>query len=116
MQKKGVDAWTAEKEKERDAKPAYRVIFKPDNREVSVPEGSTLLEAAVSADVHLNASCNGKGSCDKCKLIVEFGRLETKPSAQLSESEKEKKYVLACQSRVVGDVTVKIPPETLEKN
>ena len=115
MQKKGVDAWTDEKEKGRDEKPAYRVIFKPDNREVSVPEGSTLLEAAISADVHLNASCNGKGSCGKCKLIVESGQFESKPSALLSKSEKEKKYVLACQSSVLGDITVKIPPETLEK-
>jgi ferredoxin len=90
LQKKGIDAWTDEKEKGRDEKPAYRVIFKPDNREVSVPEVSTLLEAAVSADVHLNASCNGKGSCGKCKLIVESGQFESKPSALLSESEKEK--------------------------
>lgn len=113
LQKKGINNWAGEKAP--DEKQTHQVIFKPDNREVSVPEGSTLLEAAISADVHLNASCNGKGSCGKCKLIVESGQLEIKPSALLSESEKEKKYVLACQSRVFGDVTVKIPPETLEK-
>jgi ferredoxin len=92
LQKKGIDAWTDEKE--RNGKPVYRVIFKPDNREVSVPEGCTLMEAAVSADVHLNASCNGKGSCGKCKLIVESGPIQSPQSPLLSETENEKSCAL----------------------
>jgi len=50
-----------------------------------VPEGSTLLDAAIAADVHINAQ------------------------------EKEKSYVLACQTKVLGDVTVKIPEETIAR-
>jgi ATP/maltotriose-dependent transcriptional regulator MalT len=33
----------------------------------------------------------------------------------LSDTEKEKGYILACQSKVVEDVTVEIPPEILER-
>ncbi len=115
--------WFMHKEKKRaerelEAEAAVRtckVTFMPDNKEAVVPEGNSLLEAAQAADVSLNASCNGKGSCGKCKLILEAGNIKTVPSSLLSEKEKGKNYVLACQSTIHGDVTVKIPEETLEK-
>jgi len=80
-----------------------------------VPKGSTLLEAARGADIHINASCNGKGACGKCKLILESGQFETDDTPLLSITEKEKKYVLACLTRVKGDITVSIPEESIEK-
>ncbi len=93
----------------------FTVIFNPGNREALVAKGSTLLEAAEKADVSLNASCNGKGVCGKCRLILESGKTESPPSPLLSDEEKAKNYVLACQARVKSDVTVTIPEETLEK-
>jgi uncharacterized 2Fe-2S/4Fe-4S cluster protein (DUF4445 family) len=92
------------------------VSFLPDGQTVSVPDNSTLLEAAQAADVHVNASCNGKGSCGKCKLVVVSGNVETAPTPLLTDGEKAKGYVLACQSRITGDVSVQIPEEVLERN
>lgn len=92
-----------------------RVVFHPDNKETEIKEGSSLLEAAVKADVYINASCNGKGSCGKCKLILESGDAQKEPSPLLSDSEKEKNYVLACQTKVAGDIVVRIPEETIER-
>jgi ferredoxin len=93
-----------------------RVSFSIQDRQVEVPQGTTLLEAARLAGVHLNASCNGKGSCGKCRLVVESGDLDTSSTALLSEGERARGYVLACQSRVVtGDVAVRIPEEALER-
>ena len=113
MQTKGAE-WGDEKI--AGAEGAVRtVVFMPDNKEVKVPEGTTLLEAAQAADVRLNASCNGKGACGKCKLIVESGDIDTNSTHLLSEKEKEKNYALACQSIVRGDVTVRIPEETSER-
>ena len=94
---------------------ACTVTFLPDDQTVSRPKGSTLLEAAQKADVHLNASCNGKGSCGKCKLIVTSGAVETPPTPLLTDREKEKGTVLACQSRLTGDISVQIPEEYLER-
>ena len=108
---KGLDA---EKSAEKEI-PRYRVIFQPEGREVAVPDGSTLLEAAQTADVYLNASCNGKGSCGKCKLVIASGNVENKTSPMLTDTEIERNYVLACQSRVKSDVTVRIPEAVLEK-
>jgi uncharacterized 2Fe-2S/4Fe-4S cluster protein (DUF4445 family) len=39
----------------------------------------------------------------------------TAPTPLLTDGEKAKGYVLACQSRIVGDVSVQIPEEVLER-
>ena len=96
-------------------KEMYKVIFEPDNKEIEIPKGTSLLEAAQKADIHINASCNGKGSCGKCKLILQSGNVKKEPTSLLSEQEKEKDYVLACQTFVQGDITIKIPDETIER-
>jgi uncharacterized 2Fe-2S/4Fe-4S cluster protein (DUF4445 family) len=106
--------WDQKTRAEEDVK-TFKVIFKPEDKEISVPEGSTLLDAAVAADVHINASCNGKGACGKCKLIIESGNIKSEPTTLLSDQEKAKNYILACQAKVLGDVTVKIPEETIER-
>ena len=93
----------------------FTVNFATDGKTVKVPPGTTLLEAARQADVHINASCNGKGACGKCKLVVTAGRTENPSTPLLSDSEKEKGYILACQSTVAEDVTVDIPPEVQER-
>ncbi len=92
-----------------------RVTFQPEDKTVQVAPGSTLLEAAQQADVHINASCNGKGACGKCKLILESGDVEQDPSPLLTDQERENKYLLACRAKVKGDVAVSIPPEAVER-
>jgi len=94
---------------------SYQVLFQPENRSVTVPAGTTLLQAALDADVHLNASCNGKGVCGKCKLILEAGNVNQTSTPLLSDDEKSKNYVLACMSTIQSDIQVRIPEQTLEK-
>jgi uncharacterized 2Fe-2S/4Fe-4S cluster protein (DUF4445 family) len=106
--------WDREQEASA-ALPRCRVTFEPGARAIEVPAGSTLLEAAQAADIHLNASCNGKGLCGKCKLVVESGEIESEPTTLLSDAEKQKRYVLACQSRLRGDAVVRIPPEAIQR-
>lgn len=113
--------WFMEKKGFRDERPApaekvrYTVVFQPAGREITVPEGTDLLTAARLADVHLNASCNGKGACGKCKVVLESGNFETVESPLLSDAEKQKNYVLACLTKIHGDLTARIPEEALEK-
>ena len=102
-------------ERDKKAVRSFKVTFKPDDKTVEVLEGTSLLEAAQAAEVPLNASCNGNGSCGKCRLILISGDVESIPSPLLSEKDKEKKYVLACQTSIKNDIAVKIPEETLEK-
>src|SRR6056297_365865 len=92
-----------------------RVSFQPEGQSAVVPAGSTLLDAARKADVYINASCNGKGACGKCKLIVDSGEVEKTETPLLSDREKQKGYVLACQTRIKGPVWVRVPEETIER-
>lgn len=115
--------WYLEKRRRREEKeqqaasavPRVHIRFEPQGQTAEVPAGTTLLEAAAAGGVHVNASCSGKGLCGKCKLVVESGDLDTEPTALLSDAEKQKRYVLACQSRLRGDVVVRIPPEAIER-
>ncbi|MBC2733583.1 MAG: DUF4445 domain-containing protein [Desulfobacteraceae bacterium] len=112
--KAGLDADVAP-DTAKDAPSEHRVVFRPEGKEIRVPEGTTLLEAARRAGVHINASCNGKGACGKCKLVVTSGRAQRQSTPLLTDSEKDKGYVLACMSKVSGDLTVRIPEEALQR-
>jgi ferredoxin len=115
--------WFIEKRRRRQKKEEQaaaavqrvHVRFEPEGKTADVPAGSTLLEAAQAADIHLNASCNGKGLCGKCKLVVESGALDSEPTTLLSDAEKQKRYVLACRSRLRGEAVARIPPEAIER-
>ena len=119
MSKKGFDTEEKEElevEREVEVKPCTVIFLPPGNIAVTVPQGSTLLRAAEKADIYINASCNGKGSCGKCRLILETGQVESQPTALLSDREKQRGYHLACQTRISGsEVRVRIPEETVEK-
>ena len=74
----------------------FRVVFKPDGREISIHQGATLLEAARQTGIILTTPCGGKGTCGKCALLLH-------PSGQ---------QTLACQNQVQGDMVVVVPPES----
>jgi len=112
--KKGFKSWSGDDDKSIPAE--HTITFQPDSKTVKVKDGETLLDAAQRAEIPLNASCNGKGACGKCKLIVDSGKTKSEPTALLTPAEKEKKYVLACKTTVHGDVSVRIPEETIERN
>jgi uncharacterized 2Fe-2S/4Fe-4S cluster protein (DUF4445 family) len=107
--------WDAEAQTREAGPHRHAVVFLPDETRVDVAEGSTLLEAAQAADLFINASCNGKGSCGKCKLVVEKGLVDAPDTPLLTDGEKTKGYVLACQSKVTGNVTVAVPKEAVER-
>ena len=75
----------------------YAVTFQPGNVTVQAEAGSTLLQAQIAAGLRPDAPCGGKGTCGKCKVVVE-GR-----------------EVLACQTTVDRDLTV-ITEETRAAN
>ena len=93
-------------------KQTCRVLFLPDNRFVAVPCGETILQAAMDADVHVNASCGGSGSCGKCRVVIEEGEVEREPNLKLAEGDIARGYALACQTKVLSDLKVTIPLES----
>ena len=64
------------------------VTFLPAGVSVSVEAGTTLLQAQITAGLHPDAPCGGKGTCGKCRVILEG------------------QEVLACQTAVDRAMTV----------
>ena len=101
----------------------HRVIFQPAGRRGEVEEGKTLLEAAQSLGVDIEALCGGKKVCGKCKVRIEEGYFEKDniESGMFHLSpiiEDERKHIkpedgpgirLACTADVYGDVKVFVP-------
>ena len=87
------------------------VDFEPLGRRARVVPGTTLLEAARQAGVGLNAVCGGAGTCGTCRVRVVAGQV-TPPTGAERESMAEG-FRLACQTRVLDDVRVDVPPTSI---
>jgi uncharacterized 2Fe-2S/4Fe-4S cluster protein (DUF4445 family) len=94
----------------------HRISFVQAGRSVSVPAGTTILEAAKSAGITLSASCGGKGKCGQCRVIILDGLISAPAQNELeiiSDDDIRKGQRLACSAYPVGDATVNIPERSL---
>jgi uncharacterized 2Fe-2S/4Fe-4S cluster protein (DUF4445 family) len=92
--------------------PTYKITFLPHNISIDVPAGTSLIQAALDAGVHINASCGGEGVCGKCRVLIESGSVEGGVSEKLSPQDIRNGYRLACQSAVMCDLAVRVPVES----
>jgi uncharacterized 2Fe-2S/4Fe-4S cluster protein (DUF4445 family) len=101
---------------EKSSKKKCTVRFEPSGLKTEVPAGTILLEAAHKAGIYLSSICGGDGYCGKCKVIVDRSeQVQSRPTALLTPDEVRENVVLACQSKVLSDVTVTVPKShTLE--
>ncbi len=99
--------------------PKARVEFQPSGRKVEVDRGTTILQAAHEAEVLIQSVCGGKGTCGKCKVIIQeestrnLDELTEAERLHLTPQEIEAGYRLACQVRIAGNVTLTVPLESL---
>lgn len=93
-------------------KNIVKVHFLPNDITVELESGKTIFEAAHKARIYICSVCGGEGTCGKCKVILKKGPIDTKPTALLRHDEIEKNYILACQTKALGDVQIFIPEET----
>ncbi len=68
-----------------------------------------MLDAAVKAGVTITAPCGGEWVCGECRVRIESGPVEYVPRGCLSADELAQGWVLACASRLVGDLTIDVP-------
>lgn len=91
------------------------VSFAPMELEVSVSDGTTVLDAGESVGADIEALCGGNGVCGTCMVRVEEGAEHLSPITDeerdvLDEKQLEKGYRLSCRTRVHGDLAVHVPP------
>jgi uncharacterized 2Fe-2S/4Fe-4S cluster protein (DUF4445 family) len=93
---------------------SYKIKFLPDEETVDVEAGTTLMQAAQSAGVHINNLCGGNGVCGRCRVKVNDSKIRADKHSisLLSKEEILEGYVLACQTKVDSDMEVLIPAES----
>jgi uncharacterized 2Fe-2S/4Fe-4S cluster protein (DUF4445 family) len=92
-----------------------KIIFYPQNKEITVKKSTSLLDAVSKANITINNLCGGDGICGRCKMIVKEGEVYAEVSSKLTREEIKNGFVLACMTRVESDLVVEIPEETLAK-
>ncbi len=87
------------------------VDFEPIGRRARVVPGTTVLDAARQAGVGLSAICGGAGTCGACRVRIMAG--EVTPPTDSEEAALAEGLRLACQTRVMADVRVDVPPASM---
>lgn len=104
-----------------------QIVFQPSGRRGEIEAGKSILEAARTLGVGIEAACGGARVCGKCRVIVETGNFEklgVKSAADhvspVGEAEKKfltaeelaRGYRLACNAFLSGDLVVTVPEES----
>ncbi|WP_415931519.1 ASKHA domain-containing protein [Zhenpiania hominis] len=91
-----------------------KIFIKGQNGHILYEPGQTLMEILLQEGVFINNSCNGKGTCGKCKVRVLEGYENVySPSEQrlLRKEEQEENIRLACLLVPEGDIRIELLEE-----
>ncbi len=94
------------------AQSRVQLRFTPSDRQVRVPPGVTLFDAASWNGIAIDSTCGGRGTCKKCRVQLKSGDA---PPSQLDlrafdAEEIRQGWRLACRVQVVSDLEVEVPP------
>jgi uncharacterized 2Fe-2S/4Fe-4S cluster protein (DUF4445 family) len=89
----------------------YKVRFLPSGREVDVPAGMLIGDAAQQAGVDVLMPCGGQGRCGRCAVLVQTGDVRRRSTQRLSSEDVATGYALACQTTIESDVVVAVPEQ-----
>ena len=86
----------------------YKASIRSAERTLEVPQGKTLLEAALEAGIAYPHGCRS-GRCGACKTRLLSGDVDLLPHTpfSLTADEREQGLILACRARLQGDIEVK---------
>jgi uncharacterized 2Fe-2S/4Fe-4S cluster protein (DUF4445 family) len=95
-----------------DGTGRVRLRFTPADREVKVPPGVSVFDAASWNGIAIDSTCGGHGTCKKCKVQVTEGQV---PVSRLdvrsfSADQLSAGWRLACLAQATSDLSVDVPP------
>jgi uncharacterized 2Fe-2S/4Fe-4S cluster protein (DUF4445 family) len=95
-----------------DGTGRVRLRFSPAEREVRVPPGVSVFDAASWNGIAIDSTCGGHGTCKKCKIQVVDGAV---PVSRLdvrtfSADQLRAGWRLACLAQATTDLAVDVPP------
>ena len=89
----------------RSTEIAGKVVFQVSETTVPVPADATILDAADEAGIFIDNACRS-GTCASCRVKLLSGSARMAVEDALTEQDKADGYILACQAKIHGDVTV----------
>ncbi len=86
--------------------------FEPSGRQVRVPAGVTLFDAASWNGIAIDSTCGGHGTCKKCKVKVLSGAapITSLDTRAFGPDELRAGWRLACRVEVTSDLGIDVPP------
>jgi len=88
-----------------------RVRISFADREVRVPAGVTVFDAASWNGIAIDSTCGGHGTCRKCKVRVDGDvTVSTSDPRAFSTDELAAGWRLACLAAATSDIAVEVPP------
>jgi uncharacterized 2Fe-2S/4Fe-4S cluster protein (DUF4445 family) len=91
-----------------------RLRFTPSDKEVRVPTGVPVFDAASWNGIAIDSTCGGHGTCKKCKVRIVEGNIpvQSLDRRAFSQEQLDDGWRLACVARTNGDLVVDVPPLT----
>ena len=95
-----------------DGPGRVRLRFEPSGKDVSVPPGVSVFEAASWNGIAIDSTCGGHGTCRKCRVRIVKGEVPVSrldPRA-FDPDRLRDGWRLACLARATMDLAVEVPP------
>lgn len=102
--------------------PELTAIYGETIKSVQVPENVLLGDAITLTELPLEQPCAGRGTCGKCKVLIDastkqgMAPLDKVELENLTEGELAVGSRLACRARVIGDVQLTLAPVVIYSN
>src|SRR3954452_21616964 len=97
-----------------DGTGRVQLSFSPAGRDVRVPAGVSVFDAASWNGIAIDSTCGGHGTCKKCKVQVLDGSVPVHRSdvRTFTADQLEDGWRLACLAAATRDLQVEVPPLT----
>ncbi len=98
--------------------PEVTIIYGSEIKKITAQEGALLGDVIAESNLPLEQPCAGKGTCGKCKVLVEVGaeppdKIELQ---NLTQGELALNNRLACRARVQGETRLVLSPIVVYSN
>src|SRR3954454_3528464 len=98
-----------------DGSGRVQLSFSPAGRDVRVPVGVSVFDAASWNGIAIDSTCRGHGTCNKCKIQVLEDAGATVPlhgldARSFPEDKLETAWRLACLARPTQPLKIQAPP------
>jgi len=98
--------------------PKVTLIYGPEIKTVQAVEGTLIGDVIAASGLPIEQPCAGKGTCGKCKVLVEVGVADPDETElkNLSPGELALNNRLACRARVKGETRLVLSPILVYSN